>query len=1184
MVEAIRKFSHQDKQAGDLIRSAEWNAATKEIQRLEADKVNRGGEDTLKGPLTIGQINSSTPTVSGSGSLLKVANSANNFLDIRFADSAGGKLELVSQTSGWNIQNPIGGKHLYLNRDAQSSSNVYIGRLNNDICVRGDTGNVGIGIDNPQAKLHVSGNAIVTDKLGIGTATPIAQLSLGGDNSGSAGPEVDQATQLLLGGAHNKGANNNGTETTRRTTYKLRIEGYDNDGSTVYPIYCKDENNLVDFWIKNRPSEQTLPTMYFAGNLGIGTNSPTAKLHVHGNGSQNVDLLVTGRLRSTSNDGGLWVAEDRFIGGHGTNKVGFYNGGSWRLTVLNNGNVGIGTDNPTEKLHVSGNAIVTGTVASHGKLTIGTTDGNTNLLEVKGNAKAGSLNITGVTSLAAVTASGTLSVTGATSLAAVTASGNLTVTGTGKSSIAGMLGIGTTDPYSTLHVVGDLALGTNANNQKFTIHSRTGNNGDHLQITHDQPNGEWAWGQGIVLIRSTSNVGIGTQTPEAKLHVSGNAIVSGNAKADSLNVAGATSLAAITASGNLNVTGATSLAAVTASGNLTVNGTGNSSIAGNLGIGITNPTAKLHVSGNFIVAKPDSADNQLEVKFESNGSGKLQFFGWAQGWNINTTGDGKHLYLGRDSSTTSNVYIGRWNNSVVIRGSDGNVGIGTESPTEKLHVSGNAIVTGTVASQGKLTIGTTAGNTDLLEVKGNTIITGNANAGSLNITGVTSLAAVTASGNLNVTGVTSLAAVTASGNLTVTGTGESRIAGNLQLIHKPTEASGGTLVLGDTQKSNLRLGYYNDYTWMQSYSGKPLALNPSSNNVGIGTTTPEAKLHVSGNAIVSSNLTVNNGKPTQDKLDVRFWGSGSGELQIHGWSQGWNIQAKNAGKHLYLNRDSAVNSNVYIGRENKEMVVRDDGRVGIGTDNPSKGKLHIEGAVGPYAVESFSAYIPTDNVSVSSSMSVVGMLVAGLQKTQSYSLYASHYIGSPGLLAFSDIRIKEVKGLSDTKSDLETLLQLQITDYTYKDKVAKDSGFHKKVLGQQVAEVFPQAVRTHTDVVPDIFQPASMCNGWVKLPAHGLQIGERVRLLLNGRDPQICTVDAITAEGFQVSLVSEGDVFVYGREVNDFHVVDYDALAMLNISATQELYKVIEALKLEVQQLKTQLSDSHHSIPHVSSF
>jgi cell shape-determining protein MreC len=46
------------------------------------------------------------------------------------------------------------------------------------------------------------------------------------------------------------------------------------------------------------------------------------------------------------------------------------------------------------------------------------------------------------------------------------------------------------------------------------------------------------------------------------------------------------------------------------------------------------------------------------------------------------------------------------------------------------------------------------------------------------------------------------------------------------------------------------------------------------------------------------------------------------------------------------------------------------------------------------------------------------------------------------------------------------------------------------------------------------------------------------------------------------------DVFVYGKLVHDFKTVDYDALSMLNISATQELYRKIEALEKQNEQLQ----------------
>jgi hypothetical protein len=105
------------------------------------------------------------------------------------------------------------------------------------------------------------------------------------------------------------------------------------------------------------------------GDVGIGTTAPGARLHVNGAGGDNVDLLVSGRLRSNSNGGGLWVSDNRFIGGHSTNQVGFFNNGAWRLTVLNDGRVGVGTTDPKQTLSVNGRLYLENGVIQRGGTT-----------------------------------------------------------------------------------------------------------------------------------------------------------------------------------------------------------------------------------------------------------------------------------------------------------------------------------------------------------------------------------------------------------------------------------------------------------------------------------------------------------------------------------------------------------------------------------------------------------------------------------------------------------------------------------------------------------------------------------------------------------------------------------------------------------------------------------------------
>jgi hypothetical protein len=184
------------------------------------------------------------------------------------------------------------------------------------------------------------------------------------------------------------------------------------------------------------------------------------------------------------------------------------------------------------------------------------------------------------------------------------------------------------------------------------------------------------------------------------------------------------------------------------------------------------------------------------------------------------------------------------------------------------------------------------------------------------------------------------------------------------------------------------------------------------------------------------------------------------------------------------------------------------------------------------------------------------------------SIHASGRVMASEFDAFSDARIKEFKGVSNSQEDLQTLLSIEIADYRMKDK-AKDLKPYKKVIAQQVEEVYPLAVSHITDVVPDIYAVSTIEKGRINLATNTI-VGDKVRLIFED-GAKMAMVTSVDDQGFSVDLERSGDVFVYGREVADFRTVDYEAIAMLNVSATQELFKLISSLQNENAQLQTKL-------------
>lgn len=244
-----------------------------------------------------------------------------------------------------------------------------------------------------------------------------------------------------------------------------------------------------------------------------------------------------------------------------------------------------------------------------------------------------------------------------------------------------------------------------------------------------------------------------------------------------------------------------------------------------------------------------------------------------------------------------------------------------------------------------------------------------------------------------------------------------------------------------------------------------------------------------------------------------------------------------------------------------QMTIKHDGKIGIGTDNPTKAHVEIAATGGAYLSSTAHRVWSTSSP---------GAWYFPESFTAPASLWASGYIVADLFVAVSDERIKNIIGQSDRIQDLAMLRQIEVTDYVHKDVIANGNRPQKKVIAQQVEKVFPQAVSKIKQCVPNIYMKAEVNAGWVNLDTD-LKVGDRVKLLGDGLNV-VLPVNALAPGKFQVALDKKlKNVFVYGREVDDFRMVDYDALSMLHLSATQELARRLDQSQSKVAELERKL-------------
>lgn len=569
-------------------------------------------------------------------------------------------------------------------------------------------GNVGIGTTSPTSKLYIEGGSANWNETTPGLSVGTIHLDPGTDTND-------------FGNAITFGASDAGGGTNAQAGIYLRSDG--NYGTKMY--FATTDSYAA--------GSKTRMFIGHDGNVGIGTTAPSHKLYVNG------DTFVNGVARISSTNplffqdyGGGWFMQDTsyvrtynqksiwtgagFFGSEGGLSVGYGGATPPYQGAIINANVGIGTSSPATKLHVSGGFIrVEGSsvdqyflegVRTGVSTTLRIYDNSSvpfydsfNSMYFRANQNGGSGGIIGLLG-------------GNVGINTTSPGGKLEVNHTGAQGATALI-LRTSD-FSTAN--GTIRWQNNVGTNQAGIGSNytTGDAGALEFLNGNTCN---------LIIRSSGNVGVGTTSPAYKLDVTGVGNFSNGFGAPSLETAyrlkfydnGGThndvgiGLDGTAGGGEImwfNALGGFYFGLGTNGTKVTISNTGN------VGIGTTAPSGKLDVSssaGTYIFNLTNADEGAFKLRSYNGGSASFSVPVFTYGLYYNTQ-ENTAIKFYRGGST-----VGGFMTFTAQDGAErmritaaGDVGIGTTSPSAKLHVIGNATVSATLSTANAKISGTLA--------------------------------------------------------------------------------------------------------------------------------------------------------------------------------------------------------------------------------------------------------------------------------------------------------------------------------------------------------------------------------------------------------------------------------------------------------------------------------------------